>query len=244
MHEPVVRQHFAENFDPHEGQAPEKRQMPARRSVPAAAPFPFAASIALPSASVNPAKSYPPNRSYRKLDTVFGTFWRCGGSLRQPPARQERRGLPMRRLFSITQFGALLEHHTAQHAYCENIKPAVVRIEQMRMHSRGDDILDHNHGAKPSGNALAAEQQEMRDPHRPQHKRAHKAELDSNRKSLIVRIDRSLRRNSYFAGRDLTKFLRYRAGTMTQYGCCDYDRERLFRNAICSAVGDALSVAR
>src|SRR5271155_325831 len=66
----------------------------------------------------------------------------------------------------------------------------------------------------------------MRDPHRPQHQRADKTELNGDGKSLIVRIDRRHRARAGPAGRKLTELFGDRTGPVADDRSGSNDRQR------------------
>ncbi|MGB8629318.1 MAG: hypothetical protein WCD69_08010, partial [Xanthobacteraceae bacterium] len=83
----------------------------------------------------------------------------------------------------------LAQRHSTKHSNAKNIKPSIVEIEQVRVGYRRDNIFAHCHQTQPRDRTFAAEQGEVRKPHRPQHDRAKEPKLNGDRKSLIVRID-------------------------------------------------------
>ena len=80
------------------------------------------------------------------------------------------------------------EHHAAGDADADHVDPALHEIEQMGVEQRTNDILHHDDEADPRHQAGAAKQQEMGNPHRPQHERTDEAKLDGDREGLVMRI--------------------------------------------------------
>ena len=72
-----------------------------------------------------------------------------------------------RRQGLIGRGGAAFERHAAGNADTQHIDPALLEIEQMRIDQRTENILRDDHQPDPGRQASAAEQQQMRDPHRP-----------------------------------------------------------------------------
>ena len=87
------------------------------------------------------------------------------------------------------RFGCMrLQHHAAGHADAENVHPALVKIEQMRIEQRCDDILRHDQKADPARQGVAAEQSQMNSPKRKQRSNADDAPLHGDIEGLIVWI--------------------------------------------------------
>ena len=79
-----------------------------------------------------------------------------------------------------------MQNHSAGDADAKNIKPALAEIEQMRVEEGGHDVVAHHEQAEPRGQRNAAEQGEMGQPHRQQHKDAGKAELDQLTQKIVA----------------------------------------------------------
>src|SRR5882672_6829309 len=60
----------------------------------------------------------------------------------------------------------LLLEQSAGNAHAQHIHPAFVEIEYVRIEQRGENILHHHHQSDPYCQAVAAEQQQMLQPHR------------------------------------------------------------------------------
>src|SRR6185437_5377812 len=101
----------------------------------------------------------------------------------------------------------LLERGAAGDADAEDVEPALAEIEQMRVEQRRDDVLHDDDHADPGDKPAAAEQHQVRRPHRQQYRRAEKAKLDGDGENLIVRIDRRLAGGAGFADLGAAKFL-------------------------------------
>ena len=80
------------------------------------------------------------------------------------------------------------KRHAAGDADAEHVDPALVKIEQMRVEGRTDEVLHDDDMPGPGHQSFATKQQEMAEPHSVQHDGAEQPPLHQDIEGLIVRV--------------------------------------------------------
>ncbi len=96
------------------------------------------------------------------------------------------------------------------------------------LNSEPVNVLDDNDKTDPCGKAVAAKQQEMGNPHGPQHRNTEDAELYSDGKRLIVRIGSGDACGTGLTGGGFFKQRADRAGPVTDHRRLPYELGRFF----------------
>ena len=109
------------------------------------------------------------------------------------------------------------QRHAARHPDAEHIDPAFVKIEQMRIQQRGEDILHDDHQPDPDRQTVAAKQQQMDQPHRIERDDTDHAPLHRHVQGLIVRIGDDFGMDANLADRGLLKQAARGSGTVSDH---------------------------
>jgi hypothetical protein len=72
------------------------------------------------------------------------------------------------------------------------LHPSLVKIEQVRIEQRTEQILDHDKQSNPVCESISTKQKQVGQPHRVQHDDPGNAPLDCYVECLIVRISRDV----------------------------------------------------
>ena len=80
------------------------------------------------------------------------------------------------------------QRHAAGYPDTQHVHPPFMKIEQVRVEQRGEHVLHHDEQSDPGDEALAAEQQQMHQPHRVQQDDPDRSPLHRDVQGLVVRI--------------------------------------------------------
>src|SRR6516165_8549334 len=109
------------------------------------------------------------------------------------------------------------QNHSSDHADPPLVSPSFGEVEQMGIEQRTDDILDHDHQPDPRREPAGRKEPEVSHPHRNQQGGADKADLDRDRKQLIVRITWGLPGHAGLSDVRAAELLRNRTGAMAEH---------------------------
>src|SRR5213592_2631760 len=103
-----------------------------------------------------------------------------------------RAALPRSRLAvpSLRRTGRALRAsgHPARDTNAQHVYPPFVKIEQVGIEQRTDEVLDHDHQADPRRKGGSAKRLQMEVPHRIEDEATEKAPLDCDVKRLVMRV--------------------------------------------------------